>query len=227
MHTIPVRPYVVLKLATFAILAFALLFLTSCDGVVERGNGTIVTESRQIPAFTNLIVDGAFDITWGTGAPALTITTDENLMKFIGTRVEKDSLRLDWTTPLKGTRGIKVHVTGPGLRRITLNGAVRLKGSGLAGTELYLEANGASRITLEGSVNAMSAEMNGASRLDAESLITRATELSINGAGRAEVHASEVLKAEIAGAGKVVYSGDPQTVDRQISGAGSIKRRHD
>ena len=94
----------------------------------------------------------------------------------------------------------------------------------LAGTEFYLEANGATRATLDGTVNAMSGELNGASRLDAEKLTTKAMELSIAGAGRADVTATDALKVDISGAGKVTYTGDPQ-VSRSISGAGSIRKR--
>jgi hypothetical protein len=224
MHTIPVRPFAVLKLTTLAALALALLLLSGCNWAGERGNGTIITDTREISAFTEIEADGAFDITWTTGEPAFSVTTDENLVEHIRTRVEGDALTLSWAKPLKGTRGIKVRIASSSLRRVTLNGAVRLKTSNLAGAEFYLEANGATRVGLEGTVNALSAEMNGASRLDAQKLVTRATELAINGAGRAEVHATEVLKVDISGAGKVVYGGEPKTIDKQISGAGSVKR---
>ena len=64
-----------------------------------------------------------------------------------------------------------------------------------------------------------------ASRLDAVPLQTQTTELSISGAGRADVDVSESLKVAISGAGKVVYSGNPKRVEKDISGAGSIKPR--
>ena len=57
-----------------------------------------------------------------------------------------------------------------------------------------------------------------------ESLVTRALELSISGAGRADVNATEVLKVTISGAGKVTYSGNP-SISKEISGAGSVKKR--
>jgi hypothetical protein len=66
--------------------------------------------------------------------------------------------------------------------------------------------------------------MSGASKLDAESLQVKTAELSISGAGKAEVSPSEVLKVAISGAGKVTYIGNP-TVEKHISGAGSIRRR--
>jgi carbon monoxide dehydrogenase subunit G len=110
------------------------------------------------------------------------------------------------------------------LARVTLNGAVKLTAGSLSGAEFYLEANGATRAALSGNVNAMSGEMNGASKLDAEQLTTRAMELAISGAGRADVNATEALKVEISGAGKVTYAGNPQ-VAQTISGAGSVVKR--
>ena len=225
MNTIPIRPFAAVKLLTLAGLALALLLLSGCRWVGVKGDGDIVTDTRKVEAFSRLEADGAFEVKWTTGAPALTITTDKNLLDYLRTRVSGDTLTIEWAKPLRGTRGIKINIASPSLTHLQLNGAVKFSGSNFSGPELYVEANGATRIALEGAVNAMQAEMNGASRLDAESLTTRAMDLAINGAGRAEVHVTEVLKAEIAGAGKVVYAGDPKTVSREISGAGSIKKR--
>ena len=227
MNTIPIRPFAALKIFTLAALALALLLLSGCRWVGVKGDGDIITDSRSITPFTALEADGAYEVKWTRGEPALSITTDKNLLEYLRTNVSDGELQISWIKPLRGTRGIKIKVSSPSLSHVELNGAVRFVGSTLSGPELYLEANGASRIALEGNVNALSAEMNGASRLDAESLITRAIELTINGAGRAEVHATEVLRAEISGAGKVVYAGEPKSVSRQISGAGSIKKRQE
>ncbi|MGI8819416.1 MAG: head GIN domain-containing protein [Chthoniobacterales bacterium] len=226
MHTtIPIRPFVVLKLVTLALLAFVLLLLNGCHSGGVRGNGHIVTDTRQLPAFNEVEANGAYDVTWASGEPGFSVTTDENLLPHIQARSEDGKLKIEWDKWLKGTRGIKIMITSPTLARVQLNGAVRFVGSNFSGPELYLTANGASRVALQGNVNAVSAEMNGASRLDAESLVTRAMELSISGAGKAEVNVSEVLKVDISGAGKVVYTGNPKTVDKSISGAGSVKRR--
>ncbi|HEV3410167.1 MAG TPA: DUF2807 domain-containing protein [Chthoniobacterales bacterium] len=225
MKTIPVRPLLTLKLATLAAAAFAMLVLSGCEFVGEKGNGNVITDTRPVTDFTRLEADGAFNINWSPGPAALKITTDSNLLEFIRTSVSDGRFYIEWVKPLKGTRGIKVDISSPSLTHATLNGAVKLNAASLSGTEFYLEANGASRITLQGNVNALSGEMNGASKLEAEHLETRAMELEINGAGRADVNASDALKVAISGAGKVTYAGDPQ-VSREISGAGSVRKRN-
>ncbi|MEP6809515.1 MAG: head GIN domain-containing protein [Chthoniobacterales bacterium] len=224
MNTITIRPFAAMKLITLAALALVLLLLNGCHWVGVKGNGRIRTETRAIQNFSRMEADGAFTVTWTTGPAALKITTDQNLFEYIRADVSDDRLRIDWVKPLRGTHGIKIEIASPSLRKVQLNGAVRLTASNLSGPEFYLEANGATRVTLSGNVNAMSGEMNGASRLSAESLSTRAMELSISGAGKAEVNVSEALKVDISGAGKVTYSGNP-TVAKEISGAGSVRRR--
>ena len=224
MNTIPVRPLLTLKLATLAALALLLLLLNGCHWVGLNGNGNIKTEDRKVTNFTRVEADGAFTINWESGPASLKVTTDSNLLEYIRTRVTDDGLRVEWVKPLKGTRGIKVEIASPTLTRVQLNGAVRMAATNLNGSEFYLEANGATRVSLNGKVNAMSGELNGASRLDAESLEARAMELSISGAGRADVNVRDALKVEISGAGRVTYSGDPR-VSKEISGAGSVKKK--
>lgn len=222
--TIPVRPFATLKLGTLALLGLLLLLLSGCHWVGVKGDGNITTQTRQVPGFNRLEADGAFEITWAPGAPTFSITTDQNLLEYIRTDVSGDRLKIEWIKPLKGTRGIKVHIASARLTHAELNGAVRLVASNLSGPEFYLLGNGATRVALNGNVNAVSGELNGASRLDAESLVTRAMELEINGAGRADVNVSDALKVEVSGAGKVTYSGNP-TVSKAISGAGSVRKR--
>ncbi|MFN2475688.1 MAG: GIN domain-containing protein, partial [Chthoniobacterales bacterium] len=164
------------------------------------------------------------EVTWTPGPAAFSITTDSNLMEYVRARLSGDRLLIEWQKPLRATRGIKVKISSPQLTHAGLNGAVRFYGSGMSGAEFYLEANGATRVALSGTVNALQAEMNGASRLDAESLVTRAMDLTIAGAGRADVNVTDALKVDISGAGKVTYTGNP-TIKKEISGAGSVRHR--
>jgi hypothetical protein len=67
--------------------------------------------------------------------------------------------------------------------------------------------------------------MTGASELTASALQTKTTEISTTGAANAEVAVTETLKVAITGAGKVSYSGNPATIEKHISGAGSIRHK--
>lgn len=219
MNTITIRPFAAAKLLTFAALA-----LGGCHITGIRGNGNVTTETRTVPDFTSVEADGAFTITWSNAPAALKITTDQNLLSHIETSVSGKKLRVHSRGQLRPTEGIKVTLSSSGMNGARLTGAVRLTATKVSGKGFYLEGTGATRVLVDGTVNELMATMSGASRLEAESLQAETVELSISGAGKAEVAASKILKVAISGAGKVTYTGNPQ-VEKHISGAGSVRQR--
>jgi hypothetical protein len=219
MSTITIRPFAALKLLTFAALC-----LGGCHWTGIRGNGHIVTESRPVQEFTSVEAEGAFDIQWVAGPASCTIKTDENLLRHVETSMSGSKLRLEWNGQLHPTHGMKVKLSSGSLSGARLTGAVRLTATRLTGKGFYLDGTGATRVTVDGAVEELMATLTGASKLDAEELRVRSAQLSISGAGKAEVSATDVLKVAISGAGKVTYTGNP-AIERQISGAGSIRRR--
>jgi hypothetical protein len=106
-----------------------------------------------------------------------------------------------------------------------MSGAVKLVAKQLTGPRFALEARGASQVSLDGNIDELLADMTGASELAANSLQTKTAEISTTGAGDAEIAVAETLKVVITGAGKVKYSGSPATIEKHISGAGSIRHR--
>ncbi len=206
-------------------LLLGVLFLVACDWHGLRGNGELKTENRSLAPFSNLEAEGAFTIDWTTGSPAASVSTDENLLSHIRTRVSGNTLKIDTDTHLSPRHRLKITVTGPSLNGAQLSGAVRFQAENLSGPHFYLETAGASRVTLDGNVNDLTASMTGASRLQAEGLHTQTAALSVTGAGRADVWASETLKVAIQGAGRVTYSGNPKEVKRDISGAGKVRAK--
>lgn len=219
MNTITIRPFAAAKLLTFAALA-----LGGCHITGFRGNGNVITETRTVPDFTSIEADGALTITWSNAPAALKITTDQNLLGHIETSVSARKLRIHSRGQLRPTEGTKVTLSSSAMSGARLSGAVRLTATNISGQGFYLEGAGATRVVIDGTVKELMATMAGASRLDAESLQAETVELSIAGAGKAEVAASKILKVAISGAGKVTYTGNP-TVEKRISGAGSVKQR--
>ena len=219
MSTIPIRPFLAAKLLTFAALT-----LGGCHLTGIRGNGHIVTENRPVTEFTSVEAEGAFDIEWVPGPSSCTIRTDENLLRHVETSMNGKKLVLEWHGQLHPTHGMKVKLSSASMTGARLTGAVRLTATRLSGNGFYLEGTGATRVTVDGAMNELMATMSGASKLDAESLLVKTAELSISGAGKAEVSASDVLKVAISGAGKVTYTGNP-AVEKHVSGAGTVRKR--
>ena len=207
------------------LLAGCVVLVVGCHLPGIRGNGHIKTEERPVAAFVNLDAGGAFEIEWQNGSPALRITTDENLLRYIETNVSGDTLHLRTREHVWPTHGIKVVISGPTRTGGRIRGAVKLTAKQLSGPGFALESKGASDVILDGSVDRLLVDMTGASQLAADGLQAKTAEISTTGAGDADVAVSDTLKVVITGAGKVTYSGNPPTIKKQITGAGSIRHR--
>jgi Putative auto-transporter adhesin, head GIN domain len=155
----------------------------------------------------------------------LRITTDDNLLPHIESDVSGDTLRLRTRDHVWPTHGIKVVISSPTRTGGKIRGAVKLTVKQLSGPTFALESKGAAEVVLDGSIDRLLVDMTGASQLAADGLKAKTAEISTTGAGDADVSVTDTLKVVITGAGKVTYSGNPPTIEKQITGAGSIRRR--
>jgi len=208
-----------------ALLVGCVVLVAGCHLPGVRGNGRIKTEERPIATFANVDASGAFEIEWQNGAPAVQVTTDENLLPYIENNVSEDTLHLRSREHLWPTHGIKVVISSPTRAGGKIRGAVKLIVKQLSGPIFALESKGASEVSLDGSVDRLLVDMTGASQLAAAGLQAKTAEISTTGAGDAEVAVTDTLKVVITGAGKVSYSGNPPTIKKQITGAGSIRHK--
>ena len=213
------------KIKLIGALSLLVIFSTSCDWKGIRGNGNIKTESRPVTAFTRIDAGGFYKLEWRPGAPSFSLTTDENLLSHIETSVSGDVLKIEMHDSIAPTHGIKIAITSPSLAGASLSGAVEFNAAPISGATFALETSGAAQVSLAGKVNRLLASLTGASKLKAADLPADDVELSVTGAGKADVTASNLLRASITGAGKVSYGGQPKSVEKKITGAGKIEPR--
>jgi putative autotransporter adhesin-like protein len=199
--------------------------ISGCSPPGVKGDGVIMTTNRPIGDFSALVVNGAYKIKWTSGKPALTISTDQNLLPLIETTVSGNTLEIDQEKQLRPSKGITINLSSASLSEVRVNGAVNFTGSSLAGHDLKLECNGASSINVDGAITNFEVNLSGASKLNAESLRTQTAKVSLNGAAYADIAVSDSLDASISGAGLLTYSGNPKSVEKNISGAGRIRAR--
>jgi len=210
---------------TISVLTTFIILVTGCDWLGVRGNGHLTTDQRTVTAFSEIEAEGAFEIEWRSGAPALGITTDENLLPYIEGRNIDNRLRLHSRDRIRPTHGVKIVASSPTRSAAKLTGATRLSATQLSGAKFAVESTGAARVTLDGTVDELLADMTGASELKAKSLQTKIVQISTTGAADADISVSDTLKVSITGAGKVNYSGNPPTIEKHVTGAGSIRHK--
>ena len=214
-----------MKKITIVLLAVSVILIAGCRLPGIRGNGHIKTDERQVGSFANIDAGGAFEIEWQRGTPSVRVTTDENLLPYIENNVSGDTLHLRTREHVWPTHGIKVVVSSPTRAGAKLRGAVKLTANKLSEPAFAVESKGASEVLLDGKIDRLLVDMTGASQLAADGLQTKTAEISTTGAGDADINVSETLKVVITGAGKVTYSGNPVTIQKNITGAGSIRRK--
>ena len=203
----------------------ALFAIAGCHAGGIVGNGHVVTDTRPVTDFSEIEADGGFRIEWRNGAPSLSITTDENLLQYITNENVDHRLRLHSRGNLWPSHHVNVVISSTTRSGAKLTGAAELTANQLSGPSFAVESRGAAKVHLDGKVDDLITDMTGASKLEADSLQTKTAEISSTGASKANVAVSESLKVSITGAGKVDYSGNPATVEKHVSGAGSIHHK--
>lgn len=105
---------------------------------------------------------------------------------------------------------------------LRLEGAARARIQNLRATDLTAQLAGASSVDLTGSTTTEDVQLSGAGSYTADSFDAADVSVYVTGAGDCKVRADRSLDVTINGLGKVSYAGSPATVQRQVSGLGSI-----
>lgn len=210
-----------LRAAACALLLSACHAVSGGGGGVQ-GDGVAKTESREVPTFDAIELDGTVRLELTTGPlDRLSITGDENVLPLVSTTVSGGKLVVRETKDAQLKTPLVVTVRAPSVGRIDVNGAATVRASGLTGTKFVLASRGASNAELSGQVDRVEIEMGGAGRVRASGLQSKEAQVGLSGAGSVEVNASEKLKADVSGVGSVRYRGSP-AVEKTVSGLGSV-----
>ena len=228
----------------FAFTLFAsLLGFTIAQSI--RGNGDIDRETRSVSEFEGISASGIFDISFRQSPNyRVEITTDENIMPLVETKVENGILKLRIK---KGTRKItklEAKISGPYLTSLSLSGAtefevdsdletgeLKINMSGAAEAEIpYLLANnlqltlsGSSELTIEdGKIDEAKANLSGASEYVASGNKTESFHVVASGASDARVWVIDDLVVKASGASDVDCKGNPNRKSIKSSGASDV-----
>ncbi len=141
---------------------------------------------------------------------------------------------------------IEIKIGVSDLKNISARGASRIESQGVLNlSNLTIELSGASKadlncnisnnltaslaeavkLDIQGTAASVTVKGNGASAYNGQNLIAKDVKVELNGASRAEVHASESIDANLNGATKVVCTGSPKDVKQSASRGSSITIR--
>jgi hypothetical protein len=208
--------------------AVVLTLLTGCG---LRGSGVEATQTRELETFDKIEIDGGFILIVHV-SPTVTqrveLRGDDNIVPEVVTTVSDGELELTidhWLVRPKLDTTIEVWV--PSLSKISVSGAADMRVDGLHGERFDLAVSGVSTSALSGTIDHFEVASSGANTLDARELHAKVVNINVSGAGESKVWASEQLDATVSGAGNVYYYGQPEDVQQEVSGAGSVASASD
>lgn len=205
-------------------------------------------QERKISNFTELEVSSAFIVALTQGTTEkLMIDADEADIDDIITEVRDGKLIIKPRNTnffANKFQNVRIYLTFINLTDIDVSGAVELKGTNvmrfgnldiegsgaskinlnLTADKLNCDISGASSLNLMGSASLFETDLSGSSILDALDLTANICDIDASGASSAKVNVSQKLMAEGSGASTIEYSGNPTIVEKDLSGAASVKK---
>ena len=204
--------------------ASARIFNFSINFGGVKGSGNVQNEKRNLADFKTIEVGGIFEVEVTAQKEfSVEVEADDNLLQYIKTEVHNGTLEISTEKRISPKERIRVRISAPNIERLEVSGASKLSLANVKNDALRVDASGASKIKVDGETRNLEVELSGASRLDAENLKAENVSVDGSGASSASVNVSGDLKADLSGASKVTYSGNPRNLEKSTSGASSVK----
>jgi hypothetical protein len=210
------------------ILILIAAFPTACrfrGGADVKGSGVRQTQKREVPAFTSISSEGAFDIqVVCQQEQSLELEGDDNIVPLITTEVRGNVLHIKPHRSYSIEDSIVIRITVPNLEGIDASGAGKFDVTGMKNDKFALDVSGAPEINISGETRSLIIEANGAGKIDAHNLRATEADVEMNGASKAQLHATDRLDVTISGPSEVIYEGNPD-VNQTINGPGKLEKR--
>lgn len=189
----------------------------------EKGSGNIASEKRNVSEFKAVDVGGAFVVEITAQKDySLEVEADDNLLQFIKTEFDGETLRIETERKISSSNPVKIRISAPDIENLQLSGASKVSIINLDNESLNVDSSGASKINCEGKTNNLTVNLSGASKFEGENLAAENVSVDASGASKATVSVNNDLKADLSGASKVVYYGNPANIEKKTSGASCV-----
>jgi hypothetical protein len=211
---------IVISLST---LIIASAFFTGCTKETLKGEGNIITESRELSDFTMVEISGE---RYAEIIPAnkqrVELTGYENLVAAYEAKVINGKLSFEYPDHCNVLRdNIKMKIYTSSIHKIAMSGHTEVKvADGFSGQQFDAQLSGNSHLTIgTGNFETSGFFTSGNAKVYASNLASNKAQVDVSGNGYIEVKAKDQLSIRISGNGEVHYWGNP-AVSSSISGNG-------
>lgn len=154
--------------------------------------------------------------------PSVQVIGDPDVVRSIETDVDDGQLQISGSSWKSGKKGVVVKVGVQTLEDIEMSGANTIKIGRLLANEIDVEMSGACVLDIAGKAKKFSVEASGACIVNAKDLVAERIVVEADGATKVIVNVEKQLCASVSGVSKVVYYGEPKTLNKDICGMGRI-----
>lgn len=208
-------------------MLIAVVALAACNefGSGVRGSGTVVTESREVSGFSEVVLGGSGDVVVTVdGTESLTIEAEDNIMPLLTTEVSNGRLELGAESSISPTQGITYTISAAAMEGVTVSGSGVVVVTGIDEESFEVRISGSGNVEPSGTTNDLTVTVSGSGNYEGEGLVAAIGDVEVSGSGNAMVNVTDVLDATISGSGNIDYIGDPD-VSSSISGSGNLNQR--
>ena len=196
-----------------------------------KGSGVVKDVSRPVEKFSRLMLALPATVTI-VQAPteSLTISTDDNLLPLMSTRVENDELIIeaDKNRGFSTKEGIKIRLTVKSLNGIKISGSGDVIGDQLQSDKFDILIAGSGDVKFK-SIRAdqFTIGIKGSGDVAIDALTSKSVDASIHGSGDIKLPSLQAAQVNISvnGSGDVFAAGNAEKVDIEIMGSGDVRTR--
>jgi Putative auto-transporter adhesin, head GIN domain len=205
--------------------------MTNWGRNVTKGSDAVKTESRNVANFSRLELHVPADVALTQGASeSLTITTDDNILPLIQTRVDGGVLKIegDNNKGFSTKRGVKIQLAMKNVEGISIMGSGDIVADTLRTPQLDALISGSGDMKFKTlRADNLKLRINGSGDISADAVIAKIAESSVRGSGDIKVSSlkTDSMKISIDGSGDIAASGIADTLEARISGSGDIRAR--
>jgi len=189
------------------------------------GSGKRVTQKRDVPAFTSINTQGAFNIAVVCQKPvALELEADDNLVPLVSTEVSNNILYVKGLQNFSVSEPIALKISVPNLDGLSISGAGTLEISDMKNDRFEIDSSGAPTIKVSGNTKVVDIDTAGAAKIDTHNLHAARAVVDSKGVSKVDLAATDQLDVKISGPSRVTYVGDP-VVNKTVNGPGKVEKK--
>lgn len=229
-----------------AVAVCSVAVISSC-GLVDcvKGSGNPATEKRKISDFTRIDISGSYRINLKQDSTlSLTITGDDNLLKYVETNVSDDKLFIKSDKDMCPNNQMTITIGVHNLKEIVSQGGLELYTNGTLNVQdLKLDLSGATRaildidaanlttvvngnaeITLKGQATTNTVDFKGSERFNAFNFVVSDYDIESSGNTDCEINVLHSLDLHTSGVSVVKYKGAPVRLVNSKLGSSTLER---